>query len=193
MLTMLQADYPVSTPSSINIKDTAARKVLRRAQRGEHTAFAELVKLHQAMVFSLAHHSLRNRAVAEDLAQEVFLHLYQNLAALESPDHVKNWLRRVTSHRCIDYVRRNRARMVDLEEIAEPSVAHGAPDVLLQRTLRRYVASLPATPRLVVTLRYQEDLEPTEIAEALEMPLNTVKSHLRRSLAVLREKIARHL
>ncbi len=191
MLTMLQADYPVSTPASI--KDTMAHKLLLRAQRGEQAAFAELVRLHQAMVFSLAHHSLRNRAVAEELAQEVFLHLYQNLAALESPDHVKNWLRRVTSHRCIDYVRRNRMQTVDIADVPELTASQRGGDVLLQQTLRRYVASLPATPRLVMTLRYQEDLEPTEIAEVLDMPLNTVKSHLRRSLAVLREKVARNL
>jgi RNA polymerase sigma-70 factor (ECF subfamily) len=63
----------------------------------------------------------------------------------------------------------------------------------MQQTLRRFVATLPATPRLIVTLRYQEDLDPTEIAEVLEMPLNTVKSHLRRSLAILREKVGRTL
>ena len=188
---MLQADFPVTTP--VSIKDSVGQKLLRRAQRGEPAAFAELVQLHQAMVFSLAHHSLRNRAVAEELAQEVFLHLYQNLAALESPDHVKNWLRRVTSHRCIDYVRRNRMQTVDIADVPELTASQRGGDVLLQQTLRRYVASLPATPRLVMTLRYQEDLEPTEIAQALDMPLNTVKSHLRRSLAVLREKVARNL
>jgi RNA polymerase sigma-70 factor (ECF subfamily) len=55
------------------------------------------------------------------------------------------------------------------------------------------VATLPEKPRLVVTLRYQEDLDPTEIADLLGMPLNTVKSHLRRSLAILREKVTRSL
>jgi RNA polymerase sigma-70 factor (ECF subfamily) len=65
--------------------------------------------------------------------------------------------------------------------------------VLLQQTLRRLVAALQEKPRLIVTLRYQEDLEPAEIAELLDMPLNTVKSHLRRSLAILREKAARAL
>ena len=190
---MLQADFPVQTTN------TAAHKTLLRAQRGEQAAFAELVRMHQAMVFSVAHHSLRNRAIAEELAQEVFLHLYQNLAALESPDHLKNWLRRVTTHRCIDYIRRNRMQTVniadvaELAELAELAVPQRGGDVLLQQTLRRYVATLPATPRLIVTLRYQEDLEPTEIAQVLAMPLNTVKSHLRRSLAVLKEKVARNL
>jgi RNA polymerase sigma-70 factor (ECF subfamily) len=49
------------------------------------------------------------------------------------------------------------------------------------------ISQLPPAPRAVVLLRYQEDLDPTEIAETLDMPLNTVKSHLRRSLEVLRE------
>jgi RNA polymerase sigma-70 factor (ECF subfamily) len=67
------------------------------------------------------------------------------------------------------------------------------PDSMMRDTLRRIVATLPEKPRLVVQLRYQEDLDPTEIAEILDMPLNTVKSHLRRSLAILREKVGRCL
>jgi RNA polymerase sigma-70 factor (ECF subfamily) len=63
----------------------------------------------------------------------------------------------------------------------------------MTEALRRIVATLPEKPRLVVTLRYQEDLDPTEIAELLDMPLNTVKSHLRRSLVILREKVTRSL
>ena len=64
---------------------------------------------------------------------------------------------------------------------------------MMRSTIRRLVSTLPEKPRLVVTLRYQEDLDPTEIARILEMPLNTVKSHLRRSLAILREKVVRCL
>ena len=62
---------------------------------------------------------------------------------------------------------------------------------MLEETLRRLVASLPETPRMVMVLRYQEELDPSEIAQVLEMPLATVKSHLQRSLAMLREKLAR--
>jgi RNA polymerase sigma-70 factor (ECF subfamily) len=61
----------------------------------------------------------------------------------------------------------------------------------MDETLRRLVASLPETPRMVMVLRYQEDLDPSEIAEVLEMPVATVKSHLQRALAMLREKLAR--
>jgi RNA polymerase sigma-70 factor (ECF subfamily) len=63
----------------------------------------------------------------------------------------------------------------------------------LARRLRQFVASLPEKPRLVVILRYQEDMCAEDIAEVLAMPLATVKSHLQRSLALLREKVMRAL
>jgi RNA polymerase sigma-70 factor, ECF subfamily len=57
--------------------------------------------------------------------------------------------------------------------------------------LRKLTAALPEKPRMVVLLRFQEDLDPSEIARVLDMPINTVKSHLQRSLAVLKEKLER--
>jgi RNA polymerase sigma-70 factor (ECF subfamily) len=170
-----------------------ADDTLSRAKNGDQMAFADLVREHQAMVFSLARYFLRDRATAEDLAQEVFIHLYQNLSSIESPAHLKHWLRKVTGHRCIDHSRKHKMRMVSVEEAPEPVSSFEFGDSLMSATLRRIVATLPEKPRLVVTLRYQEDLDPTEIAEILGMPLNTVKSHLRRSLVILREKVTRCL
>lgn len=171
----------------------ADEHLLAGAKQGEQTAFAELVRAHQAMVYSIALRFVRDRALAEDLAQEVFIHLYQNLAAIESPAHLKFWLRKVTGHRCIDHARKykSQAGRISLEDAPEPMAIVNQADALMSNTLRRLVATLPVTPRLIVTLRYQEDLDPTEIAQLLEMPLNTVKSHLRRSLALLREKVSR--
>jgi RNA polymerase sigma-70 factor (ECF subfamily) len=62
-------------------------------------------------------------------------------------------------------------------------------DPMLDALLRRLVAGLPPQPRIVVTLRFQEDMELSEIADVLDMPLNTVKSHLRRSMEALRRKL----
>lgn len=172
-------------------------QVLARAKNGDQTAFAELVREHQAMVYSLARYFLRDGTTAEDLAQEVFIHLYQNLASIESAAHLKFYLRKVTGHRCIDYARRQKSHAakssVSLDEAPEPVSLFEMPDSMMRSTIRRFVSTLPEKPRLVVTLRYQEDLEPTEIAEILEMPINTVKSHLRRSLTILREKVTRCL
>jgi RNA polymerase sigma-70 factor (ECF subfamily) len=155
-------------------------------------AFAEIVREHQAMVFSIAYHFLHDRALAEEVAQEVFLQLHKHLASLESREHVVYWLRRSASNRCIDYARRRQlAPQVCLDSVPEPAAVDVPGDPMLARRLRHLVASLPAKQRMMVVLRYQEDLEPGEIAELLRVPVGTVKSQLQRSLAILREKVAR--
>jgi RNA polymerase sigma-70 factor, ECF subfamily len=144
------------------------------------------------MVYSLAWRFLHDRGLAEEVAQEVFLSLHRNLRGIRSPAHAVCWLRKVTAQRAIDEGRkRSRRPGVALELVAEPAAGEPARDPMLQETLRRMVASLPEAPRMVMVLRYQEDLDPLEIAKTLEMPLGTVKSHLQRSLALLREKLER--
>lgn len=157
------------------------------------TGFTELVRRHQSMVFSIALHFLADRPAAEELAQDVFLQLHANLRNLKSEEHVTFWLRKVTAHRCIDYKRRRRLPQVSIEEVAEPSAPARSGDPFLARRLHQVIASLPEKPRLVMILRYQEDLGPEEIAEALSMPVATVKSHLQRSVALLREKVSRSI
>jgi len=156
--------------------------------------FASLVRQHQAMVFSIAWHMLRDRAVAEELAQDVFLSLHQHLAELESPEHIQFWLRRVTSNRALDVVRRRQRRpMVSLENAPEPVALTPTGDPLLGTALKKLVAALPEKSRAIVVLRYQEDLDPAEIARVLGIPVGTVKSQLQRALALLREKLSRSL
>jgi RNA polymerase sigma-70 factor (ECF subfamily) len=156
--------------------------------------FAEVVREHQALVFSIAYHFLHDRAVAEELAQDVFLKLSKTLPGLESPAHVVHWLRRVTSHRCIDYCRRRKlAPQISLENIPEPSTPASPGDPMLSRRLRQLVASLPEKGRMMVVLRYQEGLEAEEIAAVMGIPSGTVKSQLSRSIAMLREKLNRTL
>jgi RNA polymerase sigma-70 factor (ECF subfamily) len=151
---------------------------------------------HQSMVFSIALRILGDRFLAEETAQDVFLELHAKLDELDSEDHVVHWLRRVTVHRSIDRIRQRDRRAEDVTdpgELPEVAVDVAPGDPLLSRQIRQLVASLPVTPRTVVALRYQEDMSVEEIAEALSMPVATVKSHLRRTLQLLREKMTRVL
>ena len=166
-------------------------ELLAQARTGSEGAFAALVREHQAMVFGLAYHFLQSRAQAEELAQDVFLALHQNLPRVQSARHLVFWLRRVTSNRCIDSVRSaQRRRELPIDETHEPAVAPRFKDPLLGDLLRTLVGELTPDARMVVTLRFQEDLDLSEIASITEMPVNTVKSHLRRSMDALRRKLA---
>jgi RNA polymerase sigma-70 factor (ECF subfamily) len=174
--------------------DGGLEAALSRSAQGDSVAFAELVREHQGMVFSIAYHYLHDRSLAEDLAQEVFLELYQSLGRIQSAAHLTFWLRRVTANRCIDHGRKKlRRREQALEEAPEPAASDPPADPLLLERLQQSVAGLPERQRMVVILRFQEGLGPAEIAEALDMPVNTVKSTLHRSLEELRKGLTRKL
>lgn len=167
-------------------------KSLRQAARGDTGAFEHIVCAYQAMVFSIVCHFLGDPGRAEELAQEVFLELHQNLKRIQSPAHLRFWLRRVASHRSIDWLRRGRLEEISLEDAPELAAPFSAPeDPLLAEKLQRLLQALPERARMMVILRFQEELELHEISEVMAMPLNTVKSGLRRALAVLQSKLNR--
>jgi RNA polymerase sigma-70 factor (ECF subfamily) len=161
--------------------------------------FRTLMLEHQSMVFSIAFRILGDRSIAEEVAQDVFLELHAKLGELASEAHVLYWLRRVTVHRSIDCIRRRQRQPEvamdwnELPELPDNSASASRGDPLLNRWLHQLVRSLPTVARTVLVLRYQEDMSPDEISQALDMPVATVKSHLQRSLRLLREKSARVL
>ena len=172
--------------------ESALDDALARCVRGDHSAFGEIVREYQSMVYSLALHFLRDPGAAEELAQEVFLELYRNLAGIKSVAHLRFWLRKAACHRAIDYARRRGTdRPLSLEDVPEPAAVASVADPLLEERLWKLVRSLPEKWRMALIMRYQEDMSVQEIAEAMEMPVNTVKSSLERALAALREKLAR--
>jgi RNA polymerase sigma-70 factor (ECF subfamily) len=159
--------------------------------------FRSLMLEHQSMVFSIALRILGDRSAAEETAQDVFIALHAKLGELATDPHILHWLRRVTVHRSIDLVRQRKRRpeiAMDWNELPElPDLSDASADPLLSRKLQQLVGSLPEVPRTILVLRYQEDMSPDEISELLEMPVATVKSHLQRTLRLLREKSARAL
>ena len=166
---------------------------LAKARAGDMAAFAALVNAHKKRVFALGLRMLGSVHAAEDLAQEVFMQLHAKLNSIETAEHLRFWLRRVTANRAIDALRRSALiKVSSLEDEAHDIGSEATADPLLQRRLRALLLQLNPAARAVVTPRYQDDLDPVDIAQILEMPLNTVKSHLKRSLSVLREGLKDH-
>ena len=158
--------------------------------------FADTLHRHQARVYSIAFRLLGDSGTAEEVAQDVFLELHRNLPRLESEQHVTAWLRRVTCHRATDALRKREARggtyWSEPDEDALPMPEPSAPSPLMNR-IERLLFTLPPAQRAVIILRYQEDMEPEDIAIELAMPLATVRSHLQRGLKLLRSKAERTL
>jgi RNA polymerase sigma-70 factor (ECF subfamily) len=156
--------------------------------------FESVVREHQKMVYRIACNFFHNDAIAEELAQDVFLQLFEHHRSVQVGTHCVAWLRRSTVHRCIDAMRRTSfQRELQVDSLPEISADVPETDPLLQEGLRRLVASLPEKPRTVLILRYSEDMDVEEIGRTLQMPASTVRSHLQRGTAMIREKAGRYL
>lgn len=185
-------DTQLATPAvafELSNTDEAAR--LQRARAGDRCAFEQLLIDNKAHVFSLALRFTGQRADAEDLAQDVFVQLHAALAQISSPAHLRHWLLRTVSHRAIDRLRlrARQGQAVPLEALTgspQDVAPAAAQDPLAAARVHRLLLRLQPDARAVLLLRYQEDLDTAEIAAVLEMPVNTVKSHLRRSIEWLR-------
>jgi RNA polymerase sigma-70 factor (ECF subfamily) len=169
-----------------------ASRTLVSAALDDPEAFAAIVDRFKAMVFSVGYHFFQNRSLAEDLAQEVFLELYRRLDRMDSDAHLTFWLRRAISNKCIAHARWVKSHNnVPLDAAPALRTETEPPDPFLAAALRARVQALPEKKRLVIILRFQEELELAEIAAVLQMPLNTVKSTLHRTLALLKEDLVK--
>jgi RNA polymerase sigma-70 factor (ECF subfamily) len=155
--------------------------------------FRRLVETHQRMVFSLALRVTGEYGTAEEVAQDTFLELFRGGDRLESEDHVRFWLRRVTVHRATDALRKRSRRpeaaadeWTEEQQYVEQNAEAVSAAVVAR--LEELLLALPETLRVAIVLRYQEEMLPEEIAKLLGKPLATVKSHLQRGLQLLRRK-----
>lgn len=172
--------------------------LLASARRGDRAALNGLIREHQQAVYTLARQMVRDGILAEDISQEVFIRLYRNLAALERPERVRAWLLRVTANLCIDFFRRHKGPdPVDLDadgatgQLPDPAplpydqvAAHER-----RQAVERSMEALSPLPRAIITLYYFEGLDCPAIGDILQMPVNTVKSHLRRGRERLRAEL----
>jgi RNA polymerase sigma-70 factor (ECF subfamily) len=163
--------------------------VVALAGNGDAEAFDELVRRKQAGVRSLMRRLSNDRTLAEDLAQQVFVEVWKSLAKLDSPAAFSGWLKRISVNVWLQHFRRKNLLVLDNDagDVAtDSSTTHGHDrDIDLAAAL----GLLPVPVRLCVVLAYQEGMSHGEIAQATGIPLGTVKSHIVRGSARLRESL----
>lgn len=181
-------------PSSHGNEAGEDRELVRRAQAGDEAAFRRLVDRHADRAYALALRIVRTASDAEEVAQDAFVRAWRGLPRFRGDAAFSSWLYRIVARRAFDRAavlkgRRGREVEADAEAIERlPDDARHVDDDARARARRlaRLVASLPDVPRLVVTLYYFEDRSVEEVAKTLQMPENTVKTHLSRARAALR-------
>jgi RNA polymerase sigma-70 factor (ECF subfamily) len=171
-------------------------EIIQRAQAGEAEALTQLILSQQHYVYSIAMSVLKNPDDAADLTQESFVRLFRALPQYNGESRFTTWLYRLVVNLGRDELRR-RGRQVQIQSPgaddesqdelssvadddrwADPALALDSRE--LRDDVRRALAQLEEHYRLVLTLYYFDDMKYSDIAEVLDIPLNTVKSHIRR-------------
>jgi RNA polymerase sigma-70 factor (ECF subfamily) len=156
-------------------------------------AFEAIVAGERRRVFGLAYSILRDRAAAEDVAQEVFVKVWHALPDYDGRAQLSTWIYAITRNTSISALRRRRAAaslsdpavLAEAEAVSQRNDTIGADDAGLWRA----VAALRDVERQCVTLYYQDERSVEDVAAMLGMPVNTVKTHLYRA----RGRLARAL
>jgi RNA polymerase sigma factor (sigma-70 family) len=169
--------------------DEADDDLLRRFVQGDRDAFEWLFTRFHAEVHRWCHRIVRDAAAADDVVVESFWRAYRGRARFDPSRSFGAWMRRIATNAARDHLREARRHLVP----AGNEGAAGAPpsDRVLADALERALRSLPPRLQVVATLALIEERPYTEIADALEIPVGTVKSRVFRATRALRNELAR--
>ncbi|HID34346.1 MAG TPA: sigma-70 family RNA polymerase sigma factor [Anaerolineae bacterium] len=184
----------VSVTSSQPVDNAAAqlteRELLKRAQQGDHGAFAHIVRSYQRPVYNLCHRMLGNPEEAEDATQETFIRAYANLNKYDSNRKFVNWVLTIASNHCIDRLRKRRIHWTSLEDVPYveriPMPEAVNPHQIAEQRERAdevqyWIDQLPPDYRTPLVLLYWYGYSYEEIAEAMNLSVPAVKSRLHRA------------
>ena len=205
---LMATTVPVSTslPSALaGAEVTSDAEVMLRVKAGDQPAFNYLVQKYRRPLVSFMYRMARNAAVAEDLAQEVFLRVYRSRESYEASAKFTTWLYRIATNLAVNHARDSRHErpeiMVSLDEPDEATgmtmdLADGemtAEQAMVRRErlmgIRRKIEALPERQRLAVVMHKYQQMDYRQIAEVLELSESATKSLLFRAYETLREQL----
>jgi RNA polymerase sigma-70 factor (ECF subfamily) len=176
------------------------RELVERCRSGDEGAFQELIDRYKDLVFALIARTVQDRSRAEDLAQEVFLRIHRGLPYFRGEARLSTWIYRIVANVCVQEQTRPRpASSVSLDdkrtsERVTPSASDRQfGDLELRDRLEKAIARLPANYRLLIAAHYLDGVQYDDLAEALELPIGTIKTQLFRAKQQLRRLLETEL
>jgi len=169
----------VSTGGRPGGREPTDAELVARFKNGDRSAFDALVSRHQRRVYNLAYRMLGRVEDARDAAQEALLSCYRHLGSFRGDSAFGTWLHRITVNACYDSLRRRPPDPSPLSEVVEPAPARDHADQAVAAVdVQRALLAVPPEFRGALVLHDIQGLPYEDVAEALDVPLGTVKSRL---------------
>lgn len=178
---------------------TDSKLIVKKILAGNKKAFETLVRQHQRLVSHVVFRMVDNRADREDICQDVFLKVYQNLGGFQFESKLSSWIAKIAYNTCLNYLEKKRVLLYDdlsteehtLETV--PATADGPDQVAegkeISDLLRSEIDKMPVHYRTILTLYHLDQMSYQEIGDSMDLPEGTVKSYLFRGRKLLKERL----
>ena len=194
-------------PTRLELENLPDADVVALAQQGREDAFREIIRRYERPVFSLVYRMVRDREVAEDLAQDAFIRVLNHLDKYRSEFKLSSWLFKIANNVAIDHLRKRQLDTISMHgsphaatasdiEATSIDIASGDENALdemeakeLGSAIERAISQLRPEYRSCIMLRHVEGRSYEEIATTLDLPLGTVKTYIHRARHELREAL----
>ena len=171
--------------------------MIPRAQKKADHIFKEIVRDHSSRIYNLALMKCNQVTLAEDISQEIFIRVYKGLRNFRDESHIDTWIYRIALNVCHTMIKKESqlsSKMITLGDRAdlEPEeIDSDVQDIFMKdvekNQIRDAVSALSPLQSDAITLYYLKEFQYTEVADIMDIPLNTVKSHIRRAKANLKQ------
>ncbi|MCB2360040.1 RNA polymerase sigma factor [Clostridium estertheticum] len=177
------------------------KKLISGCKRHDKSSFMELFKIYERYLYSICYSYTQNEQDSLDIVQEIYIKVFKNISSFDEDRPFRPWIRRITVNTCINYKRNIKSNIISLNYeyasglcledtiVSDYNLEEEVQKKELKKIIKDGLINLPSNYRMVIALRYFDDLSYLEISELLNRPLGSIKTDLYRAKAILKKQL----
>ncbi len=179
--------------------------LIRKCKNGDHSAYGELLARYETRLYAICYSYTFDREQSLDIMQEVYIKIFRSIKSFDESYPLLPWLKKITVNTCLNYLRDNRKdKHLPIDGLAEDENSYleliesleNVEETILQNESRQMIIQaiqvLPEIYRIALTLRYLEEMSYVEMAQILNLPTGTIKSHISRARRLLKQHLQKN-
>ncbi len=178
---------------------TDTKELIEKIKAGDTHSFRHLIVVYERLVFNIVFRMVAHATDREDVCQDIFVKIYENLSKFNHEAKLSTWIARIAINTCINSLKKKSVPLFDDCTAEEEAIENALPEKIsadrhtveqdTSQRLQHEISRLPQQYRTILTLFHLEEMSYTEIAQILDMPEGTIKSYLFRARKLLKKRL----
>jgi len=177
------------------------KSIISRCKNYDKTSFMELFKIYERYLYSICYSYTQNEQDSLDIVQEIYIKVFKNISSFDEKMPFRPWIRRISVNTCLNFKRNIKSNVISLNYeyaselcledtiVSDYNLEEEVEKKEFRKIIKAGLVNLPDNYRMVIALRYYDDLSYLEISELLKRPLGSIKTDLYRAKAILKKQL----